>query len=147
MGNVELQLNRIVYEEVADKWSVSITPISFSCNKKIRLNGFASGFKFPNDSYILVTLAEGEKTLADGIYECDIKPDKETTTVTFVEPIDVRATQRVKIAMHCGLSKLDVFTKYALSKEVELEDYKFSFITEDDETDILITRLFFNQMN
>lgn len=140
LRNGRLELNRIVQEEERKKLWIRIVPVTFLCNKAIRLRGFATGFNVVHNLYelrICITNNNGNCT--------EYKPNytiKDESVVNFEKPIHIQANDRVTV--NINIPSFEVSKKYALAREVELDDIKFSFDVESDAPGILITRLFFN---
>lgn len=149
--NEEIQLNRIVHEETRENLFVSIAPVSFSCNKRLRLKGFATGFQLHSNEYTLqITITDENKCRTEHAIRQQLKyaiRHQKETIVTFEKPIVIKPNSHVHIAL--TLPKIATFTEYKLAKVVEVDNCRFEFnvnAREHSKPGILLTQLFFNKI-
>lgn len=146
--NEEMQLNRIVHKETRENWFFSIVPVSFFCNKRIRLKGFAAGFQIPSNGYKLqITITDENKCGTEHDLKYDTITQQRESIVTFEKPIVIKPNSHVHIAL--VMPSIEAPTKYTLAKVVEVDNYKFEFKVHHENhnaSGILLTQLFFNKI-
>lgn len=143
--NEEMQLNRIVHEKKIENLGSSIAPVSFFCNKRFLLKGFAAGFRLPSNEYKLrITITDENKCRTEQELKYDTITQQKETIFTFEKPIIIKPNSHVYFAI--DLSNIGIFTRFTLEKKVEVDNYKIEILHHEmpNVPGILLTQLFFN---
>lgn len=114
--------------------------LSFTCNRSIRLEGFVVGCSDYDSLYLLLVTMNGSSIHIQIKTSSNVNKERNETTITFDEPIDVDANVLIQILF--DIKNLKMSTKYELASKVSADNLKFvfPFVNEDN----YVTKLLYN---
>lgn len=149
-----LEISRILRQERTETRPVRIVPVSFWCNKAIRLLGFSTGFAFVHKDQIKLKVTITDTDMNTKVlwpkYTGEHLEHQAGSNVRLDETIDIKANDQVEFDVSSSELSLSTTVKYQLAKVMDMKDLEFTFKMEGESSafqDNFLTRLFFYRKN
>lgn len=151
-SNIHYECFRILPEMVKtfDLYDIPSFGIDFSCNKGIRLKGFAASINIPTDTNTVYVGVNSSLGTNEYFPQYEVVANEEGYALMFHKPIDIRREDGiVEIRMEVSLGR--PYTVYQLSERMKIpinenssDDFIFNF--EGNTSLDMLTRLFFSPL-